>query len=109
MPLQIKTEKDEYGRVFYDIGNFDIKNSTIERVGTQPRKETKKKGDRNFYQQKRLRGRCPNCRMVVPAVQTVDRRRDYALVKHWCKYCNKMLHIQRYPLAEIKKKEQRWL
>jgi len=72
-----------------------------------------KRGDRNFYKEQRLKGYCPKCKMIVPCVQTVDKHKDFALVKHWCKYCNKLLRIQRYPLAKADELEdvrkKRWV
>jgi len=75
--------------------------------------QPKKRGDRNYFQEQRLKGKCPKCRMIVPAIQTVDKHKDYALLKHYCKYCNKLLHIQRYPLAAASKfhdaRTKRWI
>ncbi|RLB39181.1 MAG: hypothetical protein DRH12_11865 [Deltaproteobacteria bacterium] len=69
-----------------------------------------RKGDRNVYKHIRLWGWCPKGKYGRPhkvqVVQTVERYRDYALIKHWCPEHNKLLRVQRYPLTTIDKIER---
>jgi len=60
------------------------------------------KGDRNFWQLSRLKGNCPKCGLNIPTVQNVNKHRDrYALLTHRCQNCGKLLHIQRYSIAQM--------
>lgn len=88
----------------YDIGSGI---ASIRRVNP-PRKEERQHGDRMVYQEQRLRGYCPKCKMITPTIQSVEHHESWALLRHWCKYCNKLLRNQRYPLTTIRQMEEKW-
>lgn len=67
------------------------------------------RGDRNFVQISRLRGNCLKCGYEGRAAQIVEKHTDYALLKHHCHNCGRMLRVQRYPLATIEQKAKVWM